>query len=285
MAAAGLVTWQAIAQPGDEKPASPPASKEAAGSAAQPESPASARPRDQARGGEAAFRARLVNRIEDARLQIERAEAALDALDRGEPLQKVSSEYASDGRQGPLLRQDRERIRAFIQEHMPRLWERLAPIERGSPQRADRLLISMRPRVLELIALKRRTPKLFEFKLEETRSDMLATEAARELRELRARRAPADEIAEKEAGIRALVSQSVDAQLKFKAAEIEMLGQRLDRLRKGIDAQTGDREKIIEQRTRRLINPGQEGGPGRGGEGRTRAGGRHGDAPPSSPPR
>lgn len=267
-AAAGFAFAIASAQPADQPP--PPAGDVAEHRPADP----------------AVVRERLQKRIEEMRRELEKHEAALKALDGGAPAEQVLGELGgpgghdgppgrdgpqgregSPGRDGPMSRQERERIREFIKENLPLTWERLQLAERGSPQRADRLLAMMRPRLAELMDLKRRDKTLFELKLEDTRSFMMALESAREVRELRAKGGAEQEIAAAEAKVRELVAASVDAQLRFKAHEIEALGGRIEELRKELDGLKADRDKIIDQRTRRLTS-GREGDekPGGGGE-------------------
>lgn len=267
LAAAGTTLAQPVDPPGP--PDSPPG--EAINQAADP----------------AVLKERLHRRIEEMRRHIERTEAALRALDEGAPPERVMNELGGPppGRDGPpgpdapMTRQDREQIREFIRENFPAVWERLQAAERGSPQRAERLLTTMRPRLAELMDLKRRDETLFRLKLEDTRSFMGALEAARELRQLRARGAGEPDIAAAEAKVRALIAASVDAQLKYKAHELEALGGRIEELRKELDGLRADRESIIDQRTQRLT-AGRE-GEDRPGRERFR-GGRppRGDEPP-----
>lgn len=293
---AGLVlAGAAMAQPEDpmivgDDPADAP---QAEAPAPAPEGEQPERPRDQrpgARGpGERpgdqrpmdpeSLRQRLMNRIEESRRQIERSEAALEALDKGVPADQVMNDMNAEKREGPLAAQERERIRAFVQEHMPRLWERIEAMEKKSPQRTERMFMNMRERVGELIVLKRRDPKLFGLKLDDWQATMMAMEAARDVRELRAKGGSAEEIAAGEQRVRELVSQSVDVQLKLKSNELEMLGKRIERLHKELDDQTADRDKIIQQRTKRIMNAGSDRPPPPG------AGQGAGDRPPGEPRR
>lgn len=259
-AAAGLVmplwTPSAIAQPG-EPPAD--AGAEHSGHPLEGPPPDGPPPREPPPSDPAAVRARIQNRIEEMRRQIEKSEAALKSLDEGaSPEQVMESLGGPPGREGgpgrdaPMSRQDRERTRAFIKDHLPSVWERLELAEKGSPQKAERLLSAMRPRLAELMDLRRRDKTLFDLKIEDTRSFMLALESARDVRERRAAGAPPAELAAAEAKVRELVAASVDAQLRFKAHEIESLGGRIEELRKELDGLHADRDKIIDQRTKRL---------------------------------
>lgn len=235
--------------------------------------PGEQRPGDQRPMDPESLRQRLMNRIEESRRQIERSEAALEALDKGVPVDQVMNDINADKREGPLVGQERERIRAFVQEHMPRLWERIEQMEKNAPQRTERMFMNMRERVGELIMLKRRDPKLFELKLDDWQATMMAMEAARDVRELRAKGGSAEEIAAGEQRVRDLVSQSIDVQLKLKSNELEMLGKRIERLHKELDDQTADREKIIQQRTKRIMSAGSDRRP------------PPGDRPPGEQPR
>ncbi|MCC6676838.1 MAG: hypothetical protein IT436_06820 [Phycisphaerales bacterium] len=268
-ASVGLTIGLAAAQPADQPPPPPPA----------PGAAAEHHPADPA-----VVRERLQKRIEEMRRQLEKTEAALKSLDEGAPADQVLSELGGPpahdgppgreggpGRDGPMSRQEREHIRDFIKDNLPLTWERLQLAERGSPQRAERLLGMMRPRLAELMDLKRRDKALFELKLEDTRSFMMALESAREVRELRAKGGAEQEIAAAEAKVRELVAASVDAQLRFKARELESLGGRIEELRKELDGLKADRDKIIDQRTKRLTS-GREGDERPGGGERFRGG-------------
>lgn len=216
----------------------------------------------------AVVRQRLENHIRELRRQLDRSEAALKAIDEGRPADELAPDAGGPpppgegrpGRDGPMSRQDREHIRAFIKENLPLMWKRLETAERGSPQRGDRLLGMMRPRLQELMDLKRRDEQLFQLKLEDTRSFMAALESARTARGLRAKGGGEAEIAAAEAEVREHLARSVDAQLKFKAHEIEALGGRIEELRKELDGLRAERDKVIEDRAGRLLG-GDDGPP------------------------
>lgn len=209
----------------------------------------------------AAVRERFQRRLEESKRNVERFQEAIQRLDAGEPADKVVKDAArqgADDADAALTPEERARIQKFMQQHMPRLFERFTQADKESPERAQVLLKRMRGRFRELMDLETKDPGTFEVRLDEMRTGMYMWEAARELRVLKEKGGSADAIAIAESKLKSLVTQNVDAHLKVKAHELEVLGDRLGNLRKDLDAQTADREKVIQQRTRRLMSAGDK---------------------------
>lgn len=249
----------------------------------------------------AAVRARMERRLEEARRMEDRLEAAIKRLDEGEPLADVMSELAgemvrrggppegappqrpmpgqagprpAEGRPDPVSR--RERVREFLRAHMPVIAEEWRKAENQNPASVERLVGWMFPQLGELEAARQRDAVLFERRLDEVRASLAMGKAMRDLRD--AAMGPGATPAGIDAGLdtlRGAIAAQFDARLAVQAREIELLSERVDRLRAELDSQKAVRDERIDQRVRdarefirkRRDQPGQPRGRGEPGPG------------------
>jgi hypothetical protein len=226
-----------------------------------------------------AVRARLTRRLNDARAMLARLEAAVERLDSGAPLSDVLAELNVDappfgqpdspapggrrsgprgGDGGPEHRppgpppQDKAgraavRVREFVRRHLPGLaeeFERHAPDHPGEP-----LIAWLAPQIAELESARQRDDVLFEARIDEIRS---AIEVGRRVRELRLAvgrpGATPESLREHLDAVREALGDQFDARLRVQRREIELLLQRVERLKADTERRQADRERLLDER-------------------------------------
>lgn len=224
-----------------------------------------------------AFRARLLRRLEDMRATLARLEAAVEKLDAGVPLPDVMSDLA-DG--PPLPRPEvpgpgprragaraaeaepehrppgpapheptvrAARVREFVRRHLPALLEEFSRPD-GEPV-SERLVAWLAPQIADLESARQRDDELFKARLDEIRASV---EVGRRLRELRraAERPGATPESLREYGekIREALGAQFDARMRAQRREIELLLQRVERLKADTDRQQTQRERLLDER-------------------------------------
>jgi hypothetical protein len=261
----------------------------------------------------ATLKQRLQKRLEEHQKSGERLKAALEKLEKGGDISDVMRDLdqsrppreggreggRDDGREGgpgmgpdgappgrelggpgggpggPVTTADREAISKFIAKHMPKVAERMKTFSSLEPDAADRMTMRMAPRILEIMALEEREPKLFAPRVEEMRAGFEIIASSRELADLVRAKGSEKDIAAAEDRVRAAVRARVDAQLKGQEAEIESLANRVDSLREHLKDRTTSKDDRIKDEATRVIerarDPEARGPRGRGesrGEGR-----------------
>lgn len=131
-----------------------------------------------------------------------------------------------------------------VVEVMDRLRERNRPV-------ADRVWQRMMPHLKEASALRERDPVGYGLKAEEVRTGLLVILAIGDVREAKEKNDDAV-VTQKRAALRDAVAKQIDARIATQRHEVEALDQRLANLRKGLDSQVQDREKTIDERTKRM---------------------------------
>jgi hypothetical protein len=199
------------------------------------------------------------------------------------------------GREGPGRDRDgerpsfrdpehRERVMAYLREHLPEVADRLDEMNESNPQLAERITSRLGPRVGEIMDLQEREPELASLKLEELRNGLAIIEAIRQCRE--AGDSP-EQLAPARATLSARIADQFDIRARLNANEIERLRRRLDRLQADLDSQLSEREQTIQQRTDDFLSGrekvdlfGEGRGPGRQGPDGSTKPPRPADGPP-----
>lgn len=225
-----------------------------------------------------AFRARLSRRLDDMRAMLARLEAAVEKLDAGAPLPEILAELADDTPpmarpEGPRPGQRRSgprppevgpehrppgpvphepaaratRVREFVRRHLPALLEEFSRPD-GEPV-SERLVAWLAPQIADLESARQRDDELFKARLDEIRASV---EVGRRLRELRraAERPGATPESLREYGerIREALGAQFDARMRAQRREIELLLQRVERLKADTDRQQAQRERLLDER-------------------------------------
>lgn len=164
-------------------------------------------------------------------------------------------------------------MRAFVDEHLPLLAERLRTIEKDDPEAPRRMLGRLAPRLREAMESQSRSPEFFQLRITELQQGFLIIESAR-----RFRRVVETEGADSEAAnaardqFRALAIEHYDTQVRVQQMEVAELEARIAELRSEIDRKIADRDREIESRIEGLLRDGRGEGDVRGPRERRREG-------------
>ncbi len=231
-ALACVLSCAALAQPGSEDglPPGPPPMDRAPG----PPPREDARDRDGDRSGDRFMRGRDRPLLE--RLRRDRDDSP-DS--RGGPFRK------------PLTEEEVEQVLAILQELHPEMAERLTEARKYSPERVQRLLKMMGPRINELRRLKEHDPEMFELKKQDIVLGRETRELAAELREAR-QRGDEKAVQQSTARMRELVRKHFDVRQQMKVHELEAIERRLEMLREQLKERAAQREQVIESRVEEL---------------------------------
>lgn len=177
--------------------------------------------------------------------------------------------------------EEHRRMRAFVDEHLPLLAERLRTIEKDDPEAPRRMLGRLAPRLREAMESQSRSPEFFQLRITELQQGFLIIESAR-----RFRRVVETEGAESEAAkaareqFRVLAIEHYDTQVRVQQMEVAELEARIAELRSEIDRKITDRDREIDARMEGLLRDGRGEGEGRGPRERRREGQPDGEARP-----
>ncbi len=184
----------------------------------------------------------------------------------------------------PGSNEEQRRMRAFVDQHLPLLAERLRAIEREDPEAPRRMLGRLGPRLREAMDAQSRSPELFQLRITELQQGFLIIESAR-----RFRRVVETEGAESEAAkvarerFRTLAIEHYDTQVKVQQMEVEELEARIADLRAEIDRKVTNRDQEIDARIEDLLGAGRMEGDVRGPRERRREGQPESDERPRRP--
>jgi hypothetical protein len=215
------------------------------------------------------MRERLKARLDETRKTEQRLQAAIERLEKGESVEdtfrdagifrpevRVRDKDNKDTKGGgsqPMSVEERERVVAFLKEHMPRAYERLSQVRTDEPMVADHLIGRFLPRVRETLELRTSDPELFQLKLREMRAGFDIISGTRDLAEAVKSGKPESELQALEGGIRRAIQERFDAQIGGQRHELESLSRRIDRLKTEIDGKLASKEtKIAEEATRAI---------------------------------
>lgn len=245
------------------------------------------------------LRARLVRRVEDARLIEQRLQAGIDRLDAGDDPQEVMRGLFEPGgmrggegpgwrggdARGPMNPEERERLMSMIRERMPRVAEWIAELEREEPRLLEAVRARLAPQLREVERLWERDPEGARVRTEELVATFGVMRATRVYRGAVVRDgADGASTQRARASLREALVTQFESRLAARRHEVGALGQRIEELSADIDAQTAGRaqfiEAALEQITQAALRPAAEGGPHGGPE----EGPPHGAGPDGSRP-
>lgn len=132
----------------------------------------------------------------------------------------------------------------------PELLERLNRLQAQDPEAYRKAVhrVVTEERLHHLLMMREFDPEGFEFRADEWRAGAQALRLARRLRE--AKEADAATIKQE---LRAVVEQQFDARLKVREHELAQLEQRLEHLRKRLQASRQNRDRFIEEQFKRMV--------------------------------
>jgi uncharacterized small protein (DUF1192 family) len=195
--------------------------------------------------------------------------------ERMRPMDRGASR--SDGLEGPIAapgsNEEQRRMRAFVDQHLPLLAERLRAIERDDAEAPRRMLGRLGPRLREAMDAQGRSPELFELRIAELQQGFLIIESARRFRRV-VEAEGAESVAAQDARerFRALAIEHYDTQLKVQRMEVAELEARIADLRAEIDRKVTNRDHEIDARIEDLLRAGRMEGDGPGARERRREG-------------
>lgn len=235
--------------------------------------------------------------VEQSRMRIEEA---LRRLENGEPMEAIRRDIPSidwgmggpdrargEGRPAPnegAARRPRDRafeehapptssslspavedpaaMRRFVDEHLPRLAERLREMEAHDPEAGGRMLRRLGPRLRETMGMRGRSPETFSARVEELRLSLDMVEEARRVRRAIETEGPQSERAiEARRSLRTLAEQHFDAQARVQQIEVRELEAHVAELRAEIERKAQERDAAIDRRVEDLVRdlpPGPE---------------------------
>jgi hypothetical protein len=165
-----------------------------------------------------------------------------------------------------LTPEEIQRLRAFIDERMPALSERLAELDRADARAVGRVVGRLAPRLRETLALRERSPEMFELRLLELQQSIAITDGARGLRRvIESKGEGSAEAIEARGAFRTLARAHFDTQLAIQRLEVEALERRVTELKEEIERKTGASDAEIDARLESFVEsvrPAPEGGPG-----------------------
>jgi hypothetical protein len=182
----------------------------------------------------------------------------------------------------PLAAQDRERIHAFLAEHMPEFAKRVDSVREVDPQAADRMILRLAPKIREALGFMKRDPEMFRLRLDEMKGGIDVLEAVRDYRAAISK--PADSAGREEAvkrateRLRGVLGAQFDLRTRVMQRDIEVLAKRLEEMRADLEKRRGGRDAAIEEMLGKMGDakepgdlemdhrrPGHRGGPPPGG--------------------
>jgi hypothetical protein len=148
----------------------------------------------------------------------------------------------------------RDQILAFLDEHAPRLAQRLRRSMSDNPPQADGLFQRFSPRIGEIIQLREQDPVEFTIRVDEFKGGIALFDAAGHLREAFRTGADSAAIEKESSAVRALVAQQFDYKIRRHQHEIDSLQERMTKLRTDLDAQLKDRDAAIDKQAQHIID-------------------------------
>lgn len=246
--------------------------------------PPPGRPGGEGASGEAApagvLRQRLQRRLDETRRKQARLERALAALDEGRSPREAMAELRPDAagmehrrpaRPGPdegappvevsAEPPTPEEIRAFIEEHLPKLSGDLKSVEAVAPGGTKRIVDALAPRIGEVIAAQRRDERLGELKLDELKIGARVIDASRDARELAGGEGGLTEAEENALRTSLVELLSIQARVRddVRLREIELLEARTESMRAevltGIEGRESEIARLADRMIQRIKSP------------------------------
>ena len=163
--------------------------------------------------------------------------------------------------------EETRRMRAFVDENLPLLAERLRAMEQQDPEGPRRMLGRLGPRLREAMDARQHSPELFALRVEELQQGFAVIEAARRTRAvISAEGAESPSARDAIERFRAIASDHYRTQVRLQEREVAELEARLADLRAEVQRKTESRDAEIDARVQNLIKGWPEGGP-EGGRG------------------
>lgn len=151
---------------------------------------------------------------------------------------------------------------AMLKELVPGASDQIETMRKVSPKEADRMLIGIGARLVEIRDLAQRDPEFAQLKREEIKGLFDVIRARREYQEAKKANAGEDRLATLRSALREVMARQWDVRQAQDEHQIKLLQQRIDRAKADQKARSANRDKQIDERTKEMID-----GPDREGRG------------------
>lgn len=178
---------------------------------------------------------------------------------RGRPLDPRGEERRGE-RRPELSEEELAEERAFVEERLPRLGERLREIEAKNPEAARRMLNRLSPRLREIRSLTETDPDLAERRLEQMQSAMRLAELGHTLRNRANEDLSSAEQEALRAELRSLLAAHFDERVREQEIEVERLREQVAELEASLREQRSRREETIAEKVDAIMARATQGG-------------------------
>lgn len=180
---------------------------------------------------------------------------------------------------------------ALLREFAPNLADRVEEIRRVDPQFSDRMIERFAGNLRELASARQRDADGFSLRLAEVEAGLDTLDAVRAVRDEIMKPGASGASPATLAELKGAIAKQLDARAAVQKREVEVLAQRVERVRAEMDKQAGDRDSVIEERAGEIVrflerlrdNPGAMGPARPGREGKPRPAGRPANTQPAQP--
>jgi hypothetical protein len=228
---------------------------------------------------------RMLNRsLQDIEQRRERVREALRKIEQGTPVREamrgidLRPERGGDRRDGPggqprarepgglgeamgqpgsrrmehpPTPEQREHVRKFMREHLPKVADRMEKNEKENPEGFERGLTRLIPRIDDAEEVRTHDPKLFSLRVREIDGQIRVVEAIRADREAKESNDPS-RIEQATQELRGALTAQMDTRLELQDHEIEGLTKRLEELRADVEKKRSGREAAIDEMLKRV---------------------------------
>ncbi|MBZ0172852.1 MAG: hypothetical protein K8E66_10760 [Phycisphaerales bacterium] len=167
---------------------------------------------------------------------------------------------------GPQIDLSSKEVRAFIDSHLPELAARLVETEADDPERAERMVQRMTPRLADIIRWEKSDPEFVQLRVEEMRVGMEILGKARGLCRLTESKAAEADLDKARREVRSLLGRQFDLRNRLEAHRLDRMMVDLEVARAKLAERSGRRNEILDEHMSRVLDrtmraPGEERGP------------------------
>lgn len=142
---------------------------------------------------------------------------------------------------------------ALLREFAPNLADRVEEMRRVDPQFSDRMIERFAGSLRDLAASRQRDAEGFALRLAEVEAGLDTLEAVRGVRDDIMTPGASGASAERISSLKGAIAKQLDARAAVQKREVEVLAQRIERVRAEMDKQAAERDKVIEERAGEIV--------------------------------